>query len=178
MTRNALVFAAILAVGLLGSFQQSFGQSGLESLGSVGDWQVSGKDGQCQAGYEMKSGLQQFAIGLTPDGSFMHLQNLLWMLPATNMMRIRMSFDDSRRIRAQALIVAFVGSVQIFVDTSPLSEVEFWNYVLTADTLRVEGKFWISGSGSVDVDLANIGDAVPLLRECAERYLPNITVPF
>lgn len=87
-------------------------------MGTVDGWNIRGADGHCQAGYTMRSGLTQFAVGIAPEGSFMTLQNIGWKLRANsrNMMRVTVEFDGERAFRTEALVIAMVGAIQIFID--------------------------------------------------------------
>lgn len=87
-------------------------------MGTVDGWNIRGADGHCQAGYTMRSGLTQFAVGIAPEGSFMTLQNIVWKLRANsrNMMRVTVEFDGERAFRTEALVIAMVGAIQIFID--------------------------------------------------------------
>lgn len=111
MTRTWLFLA--IPVLLVSAFQpssESLGQSGLQRLGTVDGWDIRGADGHCQAGYQMKSGLTQFAVGMVPEGSFMTLQNIGWKLRANprNMMRVTVEFDGERAFRTEALVITMI----------------------------------------------------------------------
>jgi len=176
--RRLLVTVTALLGGVFLPSADSFGQSGLQPLGSVDGWDVSGMNDHCQAGFKMRSGLTQFSIGISSNGSFMTLQNLGWNLRSNrrNMMRVTGEFDGERAFRTQALVVAMVRAIQIFVDLTDMSEEDFWTRILSADSMRVESRF--GSTPSVNVDLSNIAATLPLLRDCSERYLPEMTLPF
>lgn len=151
---------------------------GFEEIGSADKWRISGADGQCQAGKPLDPHTpSQIAIGISPDGTYMHLQNLRWLLPSTptNMMPVTVYFDKSIELRTEALLIGQIRAFQVFVWLTDVPDKVFWKDLLAARSMRVTGDF---KPGSVKVDLENIAKTVPLLKTCAERFLPAVELPF
>lgn len=90
-------------------------------------------------------------------------------------MPVKITFDRSPALSTDALLIAFIGVFQVFINHSPMPEAQFWDKFLGSRTMRVTGPF---SPGSVDVDLGDAAQAIPLLEDCAQRQLPGRTLPF
>ncbi len=150
----------------------------LTTLEKSGEWTISVADGQCNASKALPPpAIGQFAIGITPEGTYLHLQNLRWSLPATatNSMPVEVSFDGSAAFRTDALLIGMVRAFQIFVHMSDMPDELFWKRYLAARSMRVTGPF---RPGAVDIDLKDSSQMIAPLRNCATRYLPGVKLPF
>ena len=151
---------------------------GFKEIGKTGVWTISGADGQCQASKPLEpSSPSQFAIGISPKGTYMTFQHLGWSLPSTstNMMPVKVLFDGSVTLRTEALLINQVRAFQVFVWLTKMSDEVFWKYIINARTMGVTGKF---NPGRADVDLKGTTKIPPLLKKCAKRYLPGVKLPF
>lgn len=149
-----------------------------EKFGEVGEWEISGTDGQCQASKQLKpSSPSQFAIGIAREGTYMHFQNLRWSLPSTptNMMPVKVSFDGSVALQTEALLIGQVRAFQVFVWLTKMPDEVFWKRFLSARSMSVTGKF---KPGRADVELKDTAEIIPLLKDCAQRYLSGVELPF
>lgn len=147
-------------------------------FGEVGEWKISGTEGQCQAFKQLEpSSPSQFAIGISRKGTYLTLQNLRWSLPSTptNMMPVKVSFDGSVALQTEALLIGQVRAFQVFVWLTKMPDEVFWKRFLSARSMSVTGKF---KPGRADVELKDTAEIVPLLRDCAQQYLPGIKLPF
>ena len=176
MNRKLSIFffvAVIFGIATMHSAQAS-----LTTLGEVGDWHISGANGQCQAGKLVlrQSSIGQFAIGISsPEGTFMTLQQTSWGLTpnSRNMMNVNVYLDGSRVFRSEALVVNRV-TFQIFLKLTNLSEQEFWEKVLKAGSIRVTGDF----KPSIEIDLKDLNRTIPTMKKCATKYLRGVQLPF
>lgn len=180
MTRGWMIIVLLL-MSFLAFSSSSLGQSEWEDFGEVGDWKVSGTEGQCRAGFAMKSGLTQFGIGVASkgtDGTFVVLQNIGWSLrpDSGNMIDVEVSLDRSTVFESKGLAIAQVGMIQIFLQLTDMPEADFWAQLQHSESLRVRGRF--GGARSVTIDLDNFEDTFPMLRQCAQRLLPAVDLPF
>ena len=157
-------------------------QSSWRTFGHVGEWRVAGTANQCQSGYAMRSGIDQFSIGLAADGTYMSVQDLSWMLRPNrrNMMRITIELDGSRLFRTEALVIGMVGMIQVFPRITDMPEDEFWTKVLGAESMYIDGRFpaFAAGNTPPTIDLQGLAETLPLLRQCAEELLPDVALPF
>lgn len=152
--------------------------SDFKYVGKTGEWTVSGNTSQCQASKKLEqSSPSQFAIGITQKGTYMTLQNLRWSLPSTrtNMMPVKILFDNSVTLHTEALLMNQVRAFQVFIWLTNMSDKVFWKYIINARTMSVTGKF---KPGRADVDLKGTTKIIPLLKKCAKRYMPGAKLPF
>lgn len=149
-----------------------------KDFGKTGEWTISGTDGQCQASKQLEpSSPSQFAIGITPKGTYLTFQNLRWSLPSTptNMMPVKVLFDSSIALRTEALLIGQIRAFQVFVWLTKMPDKVFWERFLSARTMSITGKF---KPGRADVKLKDTAEIVPLLKDCAKRYLSGVELPF
>jgi hypothetical protein len=147
-------------------------------VGEVGNWTISGTEGHCQASKQFESSsINNFTIGITQKGTFFGFQHLKWVLPRTrtNMMSIEISFDGSVALKTEALLVHQAFTFQVLPELINVPEEEVWKRFLSAKSMRVVGKF---KPGRAEVDVKNSAEIVPLFRDCAQRYLSGIDLPF
>ena len=152
--------------------------SDFKYVGKTGEWIVSGNSSQCQASKKLdQSTPSQFAIGITKKGTYMTLQNVRWLLPSTrtNMMPVKISFDNSVTLNTEALLINQIRAFQVFVWLTKMSDKVFWKYIINARSMSITGKF---KPGRADVDLKGTTKIVPLLKKCAKEYLPGTKLPF
>jgi len=152
--------------------------NGFELLGEAGEWKISGADGQCQAVKPLESSIpSQFAIGISAQGTYLTFQNLKWSLPSTarNTMPVKVFLDDSLVLKTEALLINQVWAFQVFVWLTKVPDDVFWEKFLNARIMKVTGKF---KPGEAKTELKNTAEIVPLLTNCAQRYLPGVRLPF
>jgi len=150
----------------------------LTPIGKIGDWSISGTDGHCQARKSIEPGSpSQFAIGIVEKGTFLTLQHLGWRLPSTrtNMMPVSIAFDGSSVVETEALLVGQIRAFQIFIWLTDMSDRVFWERFFAAQSMLVTGDF---RPGRVEISLEHASDIVPLMEDCARRYLRNVELPF
>lgn len=173
------IHRALLACTLFGFLIPAASGAQWEKLGEAGEWEISGTDGQCQASKQLDPSiaLSRFAIGIARKGTYLHFQNLSWRLPSTrtNMMRVKVLFDGSVALRTEALVIRQVRAFQVFVYLTEMPEEVFWKRFLGARSLSVTGKF---RPGRADIELKDTEKIPPLLKACAQRYLPGVELPF
>ena len=63
----------------------------------------------------------------------------------------------------------------MFLRLTEMSDEAFWKRFFAAHSMRVTGDF---SPGSADIELKNSEVIIPLLRDCAKRYLSGIELPF
>ncbi|MGQ7830256.1 hypothetical protein [Altererythrobacter sp. Z27] len=119
----------------------------------------------------------QIAIGLNQDGTYLTLQNLQWQLPrkSTNMMRVKLKFENSDPIKTDALMINQIHAFQIFSILMPIEEEEIWDRMLSGEPLQVTGSF---KPGSVTVQFDDLDSALPILKDCVDQFLPGRKLPF
>jgi len=176
MCRNRLA-GVVLVVASLGvlTLPQAQGAQQFQTVGKAGEWTISGKEGHCQAGKPHRVG--QFAVGIVAEGTFLMFQDLSWSLPSTpnNMMPVEILLDDAAVFRTEALVIGQVRSFQVFLWLTETPGDVFWKRFLNATSLGVTGKF---KPGRAEVDLTDTKETIPLLRKCAEQFLPDVELPF
>lgn len=147
-------------------------------VGKASEWKISVIDGHCQASKQLEpSSPSQFAIGITQKGTYLTLQNVRWSLPSTptNMMPVKVSFDSSVALRTEALLIGQIRAFQVFVWLTKMPDKVFWKQFLSARLMSVTGNF---KPGRADVELKDTAEIVPLLKDCAQRYLSGAELPF
>lgn len=173
------IYRALLACTLFVFLMPAAAGTQFEKLGEAGEWQVEGTDGQCQASKQLDPSfaLSQFAIGIVREGTYLNFQDLRWRLPSTrtNSMRVKVLFDGSVALRTEALVIRQVRAFQVFVWLTKTPEEVFWKRFLGARSLSVTGKF---RPGRADIELKDTEKIPPLLKNCAQRFLPGVEPPF
>lgn len=141
-------------------------------------WQASESPGQCDASRPIDPHVpSQFVIGLTARGTHLTLQFIGWRLPVNpdNSMKVKLRFDDGDPVETDALLISRISAFQLFAAAMPIGEAGFWQQLQRARRLGITGPFQ---PGRVVIDLAGLGDALPLLKDCAARQLPGQPLPF
>lgn len=176
MFKNRKVFTVVLTFAL--SVFNIPSTYGFETLGTAGGWKISGADGQCQASKPLNPSVpSEIAIGISLEGTYLTFQNLRWSLSstATNMMPVRLYFDKTLALRTEALLISQIRAFQVFVWLTDVPDTVFWEELLDARSMKIIGKF---KPGRAKVKLTDTNEIVPLLKSCAQRYLPDVKMPF
>jgi len=175
---SRLSFAALALFAPLSAF--GVASASAQNAGDQGGWTLDrfGPQGQCSVSRVLEPNYpSQIAIGLNRDGTYLTLQNLRWQLPkkSTNTMKVKLKFGNADPIKTDALLINQIHAFQIFSILIPIEEEEIWARILSGETLQVTGSF---KPGSVTVQFGDLDSALPVLKGCADEFLPGRELPF
>lgn len=170
--------AVILTAYLILSSPTSSGATDIK-IGVAEPWQVYASEVEHSCLALKPFGPGQFNIGIDEKQTWLSFQNFYWTLPSTptNTMPVRIALDgqvilETDAVSSIAFVLVKARAIQVIM--KPTDRM-FWQKLFTARSVSISGQF-NPGSGTVPLD--NVARIIPLMKDCANRYLKGVQVPF